>query len=92
MPIVFMPLYDAAKHHWNSTIVMLVCNVLKTLMEINQELFDELAEDLMDENDEPLDPRETLMEAMGRAESMATSPIWRFIIYLQLYYIQIINI
>ena len=51
MPIVFMPLYDAAKHHWNSTIVMLVCNVLKTLMEINQELFDELAEDLMEEGE-----------------------------------------
>ena len=37
MPIIFLPLYEAAKTHWNSTIVMLVCNVLKTLMEINQE-------------------------------------------------------
>ena len=36
MPIIFLPLYEAAKTHWNSTIVMLVCNVLKTLMEINQ--------------------------------------------------------
>ena len=33
MPIVFMPLYDAARHHWNSTIVMLVCNVLKVRKE-----------------------------------------------------------
>jgi len=75
MPIVFMPLYDAAKHHWNSTIVMLVCNVLKTLMEINQELFDELAEDLMDENNVPMDPRATLMNAMSRAEGMTSSPM-----------------
>ena len=74
MPIVFMPLYDAAKHHWNSTIVMLVCNVLKTLMEINQELFDELAEDLMEAGEDPMDARQTLMYAMSRAESMTTSP------------------
>jgi len=74
MPIVFMPLYDAAKHHWNSTIVMLVCNVLKTLMEINQELFDELAEDLMDDDNQPMDARETLIHAMSRAEAMTTAP------------------
>jgi len=74
MPIVFMPLYDAARHHWNSTIVMLVCNVLKTLMEVNQELFDELAEDLLEEDGHGPDARETIMRAMTRAESMTTGP------------------
>lgn len=74
MPIVFMPLYDAARHHWNSTIVMLVCNVLKTLMEVNQELFDELAEDLLEEDGQQTDARETIMRAMTRAESLTTGP------------------
>jgi len=74
MPIIFLPLYEAAKTHWNSTIVMLVCNVLKTLMEINQELFDELSVQLMDEDtNEPIDARETIISAMTRAESM-TAP------------------
>jgi len=72
MPIIFLPLYEAAKTHWNSTIVMLVCNVLKTLMEINQELFDELSLQLMDEeNDGPVDARTTIMSYMTRAESMS---------------------
>ena len=87
MPLIFLPLYEAAKTHWNSTIVMLVCNVLKTLMEINQvwnfshsicsnvslkELFDELSLQLMDEeNDGPVDARETIMSYMTRAESMS---------------------
>ena len=85
MPIIFLPLYEAAKTHWNSTIVMLVCNVLKTLMEINQvrssrnlpkqikskELFDELSLQLMDEENEPVDARQTIMSAMTRAESMS---------------------
>ena len=39
---MFPPLYRISKEHWNQTIVALVYNVLKTFMEINSKLFDEL--------------------------------------------------
>ena len=42
MPIMFPALYRISKEHWNQTIVVLVYNVLKTFMEINTSLFDEL--------------------------------------------------
>lgn len=42
MPIMFPPLYRISKEHWNQTIVALVYNVLKTFMEMNGKLFDEL--------------------------------------------------
>lgn len=43
-------------------------------MEVNQELFDELAEDLLEEDGHGPDARETIMRAMTRAESMTTGP------------------
>ncbi|XP_047429658.1 serine/threonine-protein phosphatase 2A 56 kDa regulatory subunit alpha isoform isoform X2 [Mugil cephalus] len=42
LPIMFGSLYRISKDHWNPTIVALVYNVLKTLMEMNCTLFDEL--------------------------------------------------
>lgn len=42
MPIMFPGLYRISKEHWNQTIVALVYNVLKTFMEMNSKLFDEL--------------------------------------------------
>ncbi|KAG7509452.1 serine serine/threonine-protein phosphatase 2A 56 kDa regulatory subunit alpha isoform isoform X1 [Solea senegalensis] len=42
LPIMFGNLYRISKEHWNQTIVALVYNVLKTLMEMNCTLFDEL--------------------------------------------------
>ncbi|XP_053469538.1 serine/threonine-protein phosphatase 2A 56 kDa regulatory subunit alpha isoform [Ictalurus furcatus] len=42
LPIMFNSLYRVSKEHWNQTIVALVYNVLKSLMEMNSALFDEL--------------------------------------------------
>ncbi|XP_032818653.1 serine/threonine-protein phosphatase 2A 56 kDa regulatory subunit epsilon isoform-like [Petromyzon marinus] len=42
LPIVFGSLYRVSKEHWNQTIVALVYNILKTFMEMNSKLFDEL--------------------------------------------------
>lgn len=39
---MFASLYKISKEHWNQTIVALVYNVLKTLMEMNGKLFDDL--------------------------------------------------
>lgn len=42
MPIMFKALYRISKTHWNQTIVALVYNVLRTFMDVNSALFDEL--------------------------------------------------
>lgn len=42
LPIMFPALYRISKEHWNQTIIALVYNVLKTFMEMNSKLFDEL--------------------------------------------------
>lgn len=42
MPIIFPPLYRISKEHWNPAILTLVYNVLKTFMDMNPRLFDEL--------------------------------------------------
>ncbi|XP_046849222.1 serine/threonine-protein phosphatase 2A 56 kDa regulatory subunit epsilon isoform-like [Xenia sp. Carnegie-2017] len=42
LPIMFNSLYRISKDHWNQTIVALVYNVLKTFMDMNSKLFDDL--------------------------------------------------
>ncbi|XP_076801529.1 serine/threonine-protein phosphatase 2A 56 kDa regulatory subunit epsilon isoform-like [Clavelina lepadiformis] len=42
LPLMFPSLYKISKEHWNQTIVALVYNVLKSFMEMNSELFDNL--------------------------------------------------
>ena len=42
LPIMFASLYKISKEHWNQPTVALVYNVLKTLMEMNGKLFDNL--------------------------------------------------
>ena len=42
LPIMFPALYRISKEHWNQTIVALVYSVLKTFMELNSKLFDQL--------------------------------------------------
>ncbi|KAJ8275444.1 hypothetical protein COCON_G00071960 [Conger conger] len=42
LPLVFSTLYRVSQEHWNQTIVSLIYNVLKTFMEMNSQLFDDL--------------------------------------------------
>ncbi|XP_045153110.1 serine/threonine-protein phosphatase 2A 56 kDa regulatory subunit beta isoform [Echinops telfairi] len=42
LPAVFGTLYQVSKEHWNPTIVSLIYNVLKTFMEMDGKLFEEL--------------------------------------------------
>ena len=42
MGIMFPALYKISKDHWNHMIVALVYNVLKSFMEMNSKLFDDL--------------------------------------------------
>lgn len=40
--LIVEPVFFIFQEHWNQTIVALVYNVLKTFMEMNSKLFDEL--------------------------------------------------
>lgn len=42
MPIMFPALFRVSKEHWNQAILTLVYNVLKTFMEMNSSLFEDL--------------------------------------------------
>ena len=41
MPIIFPPLYARSRNHWNRTILSLVNNTLRVLMEMNAPLFED---------------------------------------------------
>ncbi|KAJ5223360.1 hypothetical protein N7468_007902 [Penicillium chermesinum] len=45
LPIMFAPLYENSKGHWNRTIHSMVYNAMKMFMEINPQLFDECSHD-----------------------------------------------
>lgn len=57
MPIMFPALYRISKEHWNQTIVALVYNVLKTFMEMNSKLFDELTASYKAERQKWVEPK-----------------------------------
>ncbi|MCJ1279880.1 Serine/threonine-protein phosphatase 2A 56 kDa regulatory subunit delta isoform [Puttea exsequens] len=44
LPIMFQPLYENSKGHWNRTIHGMVYNAMKLFMEINPQLFDECSD------------------------------------------------
>lgn len=75
LPIMFGNLYRISKEHWNQTIVSLVYNVLKTLMEMNTTLFDELTSSYKDdrqrERKKELD-REELWRKLNELEMSRT--------------------
>ncbi|KAI9807124.1 MAG: Serine/threonine-protein phosphatase 2A 56 kDa regulatory subunit delta isoform [Sarcosagium campestre] len=45
LPIMFAPLYENSKGHWNRTIHGMVYNAMKLFMEINPTLFDDCSQD-----------------------------------------------
>ncbi|OKL64286.1 hypothetical protein UA08_00545 [Talaromyces atroroseus] len=45
LPIMFAPLYENSKGHWNRTIHSMVYNAMKLFMEINPQLFDECSQE-----------------------------------------------
>ncbi|KAI1002479.1 Serine/threonine-protein phosphatase 2A regulatory subunit delta isoform [Podosphaera aphanis] len=45
LPIMFAPLFENSKGHWNRTIHGMVYNAMKIFMEINPQLFDDCSQD-----------------------------------------------
>ncbi|KAH8664154.1 protein phosphatase 2A regulatory B subunit [Xylariales sp. PMI_506] len=61
LPIMFAPLYENSKGHWNRTIHGMVYNAMKLFMEINPQLFDDCSHEYTEQqNNAPA--REALRE------------------------------
>jgi serine/threonine-protein phosphatase 2A regulatory subunit B' len=74
MPIMFPALYRISKEHWNQTIVALVYNVLKTFMEMNGKLFDELTANYKMERQREKKKEKEREELWKRLNSLEVSP------------------
>ncbi|KJK94714.1 hypothetical protein H633G_01430 [Metarhizium anisopliae BRIP 53284] len=61
LPIMFAPLYENSKGHWNRTIHGMVYNAMKLFMEINPQLFDDCSHDYTEQQNSAAE-REALRE------------------------------
>ncbi|KAJ4424558.1 serine/threonine-protein phosphatase 2A 56 kDa regulatory subunit delta isoform [Gnomoniopsis sp. IMI 355080] len=61
LPIMFAPLYENSKGHWNRTIHGMVYNAMKLFMEINPQLFDDCSQEYT-EHQNSADAREKQRE------------------------------
>jgi len=74
---MFPALYRISKEHWNQTIVALVYNVLKTFMEINSKLFDELTSNYKSERQKSVLVQHYLVVTnSNRVGSLVQCRIW----------------
>jgi len=86
LPIMFAPLYENSKGHWNRTIHGMVYNAMKLFMEINPQLFDDCSHDYTEQQNTAAareEMRERKWAALGeqashRRESngVADAPAW----------------
>ncbi|GJN75047.1 serine/threonine-protein phosphatase 2A regulatory subunit delta 1 isoform [Purpureocillium lilacinum] len=68
LPIMFAPLYENSKGHWNRTIHGMVYNAMKLFMEINPQLFDDCSHDYTEQQNSAAE-REALRERKWAALS-----------------------
>lgn len=61
LPIMFAPLYENSKGHWNRTIHGMVYNAMKLFMEINPQLFDDCSHEYTEQQNSAAD-REAMRE------------------------------
>ncbi|KAF2402897.1 protein phosphatase 2A regulatory B subunit [Trichodelitschia bisporula] len=68
LPIMFAPLYENSKGHWNRTIHGMVYNAMKLFMEVDHELFDECSREYAEQqNNAP----ERMMSRQQQWEQLA---------------------
>ncbi|KAL7922494.1 putative B56-delta regulatory subunit of protein phosphatase 2A [Trichoderma austrokoningii] len=68
LPIMFAPLYENSKGHWNRTIHGMVYNAMKLFMEINPQLFDDCSHEYTEQQNSAA-AREALRERKWAALS-----------------------
>ena len=72
MPQILPELIVAAEGHWNSSIVHLVCNILRSLMELDEDLFSRLVDEIMRTSEEADPRRSTARRTIARASQRAS--------------------
>ncbi|CAG5090237.1 Oidioi.mRNA.OKI2018_I69.PAR.g12518.t1.cds [Oikopleura dioica] len=72
MPQILPELIVAAEGHWNSSIVHLVCNILRSLMELDEDLFSRLVDEIMKTNEDECPRRSTARNTIARASQRAS--------------------
>ena len=79
MPAIVPELVQTASNHWNHSIVMLVCELLRSLMELDEDLFSELVAELDQEAESTVSidslerrstARKTIQAGMNRASDL----------------------
>lgn len=75
LPIMFPALYCISKDHWNQTIVALVYNVLKSFMDMNSKLFDELTANFKADRQKNLQKEKEREELWKKLEKLGVSSL-----------------
>ncbi|KAK5134772.1 hypothetical protein LTR08_006147 [Meristemomyces frigidus] len=73
LPIMFKPLYENSKGHWNRTIHGMVYNAMKLFMEVNPQLFDECSHDYTEQQNNAEAVEQNRKAKWDRLEALANS-------------------
>ncbi|THX73226.1 protein phosphatase 2A regulatory beta sub-unit 2 [Aureobasidium pullulans] len=73
LPIMFAPLYENSKGHWNRTIHGMVYNAMKLFMEVNPQLFDDCSHDYTEQQNNAPEVKRVRQEKWDRLASLAQS-------------------
>ncbi|KAJ5148577.1 Serine/threonine-protein phosphatase 2A 56 kDa regulatory subunit delta isoform [Penicillium atrosanguineum] len=73
LPIMFAPLYENSKGHWNRTIHSMVYNAMKMFMEINPQLFDECSHEYTEQQNSADQREKFRQDRWDTIEQQATS-------------------
>ncbi|KAI9672581.1 MAG: Serine/threonine-protein phosphatase 2A 56 kDa regulatory subunit delta isoform [Alyxoria varia] len=71
LPIMFQPLYENSKGHWNRTIHGMVYNAMKLFMEVNPTLFDDCSQQYADDSQTHLVRQQTRESRWERLAQIA---------------------
>ncbi|KAH8731980.1 phosphatase 2A regulatory B subunit-domain-containing protein [Phaeosphaeriaceae sp. PMI808] len=71
LPIMFAPLYENSKGHWNRTIHGMVYNAMKLFMEVNPQLFDDCSHDYAESQNNASQRQQSRQERWDKLAKLA---------------------
>ncbi|OQO15112.1 Serine/threonine-protein phosphatase 2A 56 kDa regulatory subunit delta isoform [Cryoendolithus antarcticus] len=73
LPIMFAPLYENSKGHWNRTIHGMVYNAMKLFMEVNPQLFDDCSHEYTEQQNNAENVKQQRQAKWDRLTALAES-------------------
>ncbi|KAK7623763.1 armadillo-type protein [Phyllosticta citricarpa] len=73
LPIMFAPLYENSKGHWNRTIHGMVYNAMKLFMEVNPQLFDECSREYAEKQQNASKEQQSRQQRWDKLAELAAS-------------------